>query len=1202
MKKRLSILGLLLVFLIAFIVPVWAGANLENFQEGHKIHGLTVMNVYENSTGKAIGARFISDEFGFIIDLIQIQSVPQAFYWIKTPPTSSMGEPHACEHLLLGKGNRGRWVAALEDMVLGNSSAGTAQIRTCYHFNTTAGEETFYEIFEAKLQALLHPDFTDEEIRREVCHLGVVVDQQDSTLAIEEKGTVYTEMVSSFEKPWYYFGRPMNIMVFGDNHPLSYISGGDPAAMRNMVPEDMWRFHKTTHHLANMGAIVSIPDDISIDSFLKRMTEILNRCQSYPDSSFQVGIGAYEFPPVNMASPGSMKITSYPSENATDPGYIMYAWPADLELDYAEKSVLELFLETFAAGETSNLYDLFINSQTRKVDFGGNYIFSGLDSDLGNSIYLGFVGIDNVYINDMMVDSIRTLIMAEIRRVYDFSDGSDELAEFNQRVKSRLIQTKKQIDHYLNSPPMFGFRSGAGWGWLGLLEDLEEEEGFRKSLVMKNRFAYAESLFTLDNNFWKEYIDHWRILTIQPYAVGAAPNPELLVREAEAKNARIAGYIDDFKKKYKVDDPQKAIARYKEEFDKKTAELEAIASKVQLPTFIDNPPMTLDDQLKYEILTLPGGIPLVSSTFENMTSSEIGIAFRLEVIPESLLVYLPYLPSVMTDIGVIKEGQVTSYDEMVECLRNEVLKLDAYFDHSNQTDRIEIILVGSGNNLEELKNALRWMDAALYSPYLSTDNLPRMMDLIDQSLISYRNMMKGSEESWVDYPARGYQYQRSPLYMSTGCFLTEIHHYERLRWLLTDPGNEEEQKELTVFIKALAEYGQGKNRAELTELLTAIESLDQSPHQLVITSFKPNILDFSDVSKKNVKEITKALKITLPDIPDANLADDWVYLCNQTHADIMVKPKDAIEGFNAVLDLIRKKDNARMFMISNSANRKATFDMIKKLTGKLDSERPSMRQNYPSIDRIVERLKDRHPDIDKPIYVGLVHEGTRNGVLIFSAKHAGIYDTSSTAVLDCLSGKLYTGYGPHGLFMKTWAAGLAYSNGYRYNQSTGRVRYYAERCPDVSETMRFVVNQLKDAEAVPGLTDYAIAQVFSSSRAPSRYEQRGEGMAANLADSITPEVVKRFRQKVLAQKDQKNLYRELKSRMEIVYGPVLIGYGPLLTESEDGIFFLIGPESQFESLENYIQATEGKQTVYRLYPRDFWLALQPNGHKPPKSK
>lgn len=1189
MKKILSILGVTFILTISVIAPVAAGTDLENFHQGQKIHGFRAMNLYENAAGKLMGARFISDKYGFIIDLLQIQSVPQAFFWIKTPPTSSMGEPHACEHLLLGKGNRGRYVATLEDMALANSSAYTSQARTCYHFNTTAGEETFYEIFEAKLQALVHPDFTDEEIRREVCHLGVVVDEQDSTLAIDEKGTVYTEMVSSFEKPWYHFAHPLNLMLYGDNHPLSDVSGGDPKAMRDMVPEDMWRFHGDFYQLANMGAVVSLPDDISMNSFLKRMAKILRRCQTERQSTSRPGIGAYDFPPIDMASPGTMKITSYPSGKGADPGYVMYAWPADLELSYNEKLLLELFLETFADGETSNLYDLFINSQTRKVDFGGNYIFSGLDSDLGNSVYMGFVGIDNVYVNETILDSIRTLIADEIRQVHDFQDGSEELAEFNKRVKSRLTQSRKQIDHYLNSPPMFGFRSGAGSGWLSILEDLEEEEGFRKSLVMKDRFAHVESLLVLDDNLWSDYIDHWRLLAIKPYAVGAAPDPELLARETEAKEERIATYLDDLKRKYQVTDPADGIARYKEEFDRRTAELEAIASKQKLPGFIDKPPLSLDDQLKYEILTLPGDIPLVASTFENMTSSEIGIALRLDVVPESLLVYVPYLPKVLTEIGVIKEGKIVTYDEMVERLRNEVLGLRARFEHSSRTDRIEIVLVGRGNNLEELKSALGWMEAALYSPYLSRDNLPRMTDLVDQSLISYRNRTKGAEEGWVNYPARGYRYQRSPLYMSTGCFLTETHHYERLKWLLTDPGNEKEQEELASFLSWLRKYGQGKDRAALVELLTAIEGLREDPDQARLAGLKPEILDFSDQSKRNATEIAKALKIALADIPDADLADDWIYLCNQTGADIMVEPEVAIAGFNAVLDLIRKADNARMFMISNSADREVTLGIIEGFVAKLDSRHGSVRQSYTSTDRVVERLKSRHPEVDDPVYVGLVHEGTRNGVLIFSAQHAGTYDTSQTAVLDCLSGKLYGGGGPHGLFMKTWAAGLAYSNGYSYRQATGRIGYYAERCPDVSETMRFVVNQLKDADPERRLTDYAVAQVFGYSRAPSRYEQRGQAIAADLADEITPEVVKRFRQKVLAQKKRKGLYRELKSRMESVYGPVLIGYGPPLSESDEGIFFLIGPEPQFKSLEEYIETTEGKQTVYRLYPRDFWL-------------
>ena len=45
---------------------------------------------------------------GFQLDLLQIESVPQAFTWVKTFATSDQGEPHTQEHLLLLRGMRGR--------------------------------------------------------------------------------------------------------------------------------------------------------------------------------------------------------------------------------------------------------------------------------------------------------------------------------------------------------------------------------------------------------------------------------------------------------------------------------------------------------------------------------------------------------------------------------------------------------------------------------------------------------------------------------------------------------------------------------------------------------------------------------------------------------------------------------------------------------------------------------------------------------------------------------------------------------------------------------------------------------------------------------------------------------------------------------------------------------------------------------------
>ncbi|RKX26421.1 MAG: hypothetical protein DRP45_03560 [Candidatus Zixiibacteriota bacterium] len=1191
MKRTFSSLGLILLACLVVVAPVLADDYLEGLQPDQKINGFTTLNVYENSAGKAMGARFVSDKYGFLIDVMQIQSVPQAFYWVKTPPTSSMGEPHACEHLLLGKGNRGRYVSALEDMALGNSSAYTTQQWTVYHFNTTAGEDTFYELFEAKLAALLNPNFEDEEILREVCHIGVNVDQETGELSLDEKGTVYTEMVSAFEQPYYSTWGQVYKMIYGKEHPLGYTSGGNPDVMRAMVPDDMWKFHKDFYRLSNMGVIVSIPSEITIPSYLNRMDEMLARCQNFEDSSEFVGIGAFDFPEPHPEPVGTTKLATYPSERQEDPGYLLYCWWSDLELGCNERFMLDLFLQTFSSGQTSNLYNLFINSQTRRIDLGGNTVYGGSDNDLGTTVYFGLEGIGNSNVSRIMLDSVGSMIVAAMRHVRDLEDGSEALREFNDRARNRLTQQKRQADNFLNSPPTFGFRGGPGGAWQYALLDLECETSFRKSLVGKERFAFAEELLSGNKNIWKERIDSWGMLTVPPYALGATPSTDIIAKNAVAKEARIAGYLNDFKKKYGTEDDQQAIASYQEEFDAKTAELEALGNDDKLPGFVDNPPMTLDDQLDWQTITLPGGVQMVASTFENMTASQVGLGLRLNVIPESLLVYVPLLPSILTNIGVIRDGQVITYDQMTERLRQEVLGLNANFSTGYTTERVELFLTGRGNNLDELKSAIGWMDAALFSPYLSADNLPRMLDLIDQSMFNLRDVTNGHEENWVGDPANAYRFQHNPLFLSTSSFMTKIHHLQRLKWMLTDPGDEQQREELAGFMTALAAAGKGKDREALVGMLSELTDAEGSESDGASSAIKESYLALSESSRKIAGEIAGVLRSSLDDIPDAHLAVDWMYLCTETRADLLVSPSEAIAEISHILDLIRKADVARMYMVSNTADREATMRMIGGLVGRLDSEHASVTQDYGSTDRIAARLQEREPSATDPLYVGLAYEGTRNGILQFTARQAGCYDTTSASVLKCLSGKLYGGGGPHGLFMNTWAAGLAYSNGYGYNPGSGRCSYYAERCPDVAVTMRFVVDLLKNAKDDPGLADYTIAQVFGGSRAASRYEQRGAAMAADLTDGFTPEMVRAFRQRVLDLKASENLYGKLKARMEESYGPVLIGYGAPLSESKDGNFFLIGPETQFELLEDLIEQAESKQTVYRLYPRDYWLAM-----------
>ena len=65
-------------------------------------NGFRAASVYLNDADQPFGARFIHQKTGFTLDLIQVQSVPQAFVWVNSFPVSDKGEPHTQEHLLMG--------------------------------------------------------------------------------------------------------------------------------------------------------------------------------------------------------------------------------------------------------------------------------------------------------------------------------------------------------------------------------------------------------------------------------------------------------------------------------------------------------------------------------------------------------------------------------------------------------------------------------------------------------------------------------------------------------------------------------------------------------------------------------------------------------------------------------------------------------------------------------------------------------------------------------------------------------------------------------------------------------------------------------------------------------------------------------------------------------------------------------------------
>src|SRR5215204_1998828 len=1191
MRTRKSTLFIALLLCFSFLTgqapPVSAqtkNVSFASLSKGQKINGFSAEAVYLNDADQPFGARFIHERTGFTLDLLQIQSVPQSYIWVNTFTVSDMGEPHTQEHLLIGKGNKGRNVNSTESMSMGQSNASTYQAHTVYHMNTSGGAEVFYNLFGEYIDALLNPDYTEEEVRREVRNWGVT-ENPDKTLRIEEKGSVYNEMTSSTTQPTrrvYSVGKQM---VYGAKHPMSFNAGGSPEGIREMKPDDIKRYHEANYHLGNMGALISVPKEMTIEAVLSRLDAIFQRTE--PKTARREFMSAAKLAAKTPAEPGKIRTVEYPSKNEQQPSPMVFAYPATLELDLRERLLLDNFLTVFAGDANTNLYKKLVDSKTREIDLGAQGVYAFSDDFPGNPVSIGLNDVAAVNLTEEKAVVVRQKIMGEFARVAAFQDNSAELKEFNDRFRNALVDYRRFLSKFVNTPPGFGFRSGGnGYGWLWQTTYLNETKDFHKSVTLKPEVAEVEKMLASGKNFWRDYLAKWKFLDTKPYVVIARANPKLIEQSEREAKARADAEVENLKKKYNVADAQEAVRRYREEYDKTSTELEKL-EQASAAKFIENPPLTLDDQLDFKETSI-GSVKLVSSYFDSMTGATSGLALRLDVIPENELGYVSSLPALLRQTGVVKDGKALSYEEMSELLRREILNLNVDFTGNERTNRYELVLRGAGNDAAESASAVEWMKLVLQNPNWRRGNLPRIRDVVDQQLSALRRRMPGAEESWVNNPALSYLKQDSPLYLSAFSFLTQAHNVQRLRWMLKDAGDAENRKAIDDFLTHLA-AAKG-SRDELKILLAAIQG-DNAQAEKVSAGLKPLADDFGklpETGRALAVEAAKDLNQNLTDIPDSSLASDWEYLANEMRQDLAQTPEKTLAALDGVRQKLLNTGNARMFFIG-SRDMQARLDAgYKNLLAEFENTAPA-RANYSRARRIEERLRARGAATEKPVFVGLLAPNMTGGVFINEAPLTGYTDLDREKLLDFLASKLYGGGGAHSVFSKTIGAGLAYSNGIGSNPASGIANYYAERTPELPQTLRFVIDELKRAQPDASLTEYSVALVFNS-RAPSPYEARGEAMASNLADGITPDVVSRFRRGILELRKMPNLADELFKRKDKVYGRILPGLNVKGKDVAGANYFVIGSEKQLAAYEAYLKSAESADTkLYRLYPRDFWL-------------
>jgi Zn-dependent M16 (insulinase) family peptidase len=1158
---------LLLALMLTTVTLSASPAQLDSLKKRDAVEGFLVEALYLNDIGKPIGARFLHERSGFTLDYLQIESVPQGYTWVNSVPVGDQGEPHTQEHLLLGKGTTGRAFAGLDTMWLSTSTAFTQQWRTSYHFNTTAGKDVFFDLFAAELNALLHPNYTDEEIRREVRSFGVT-ENPDGTLRLEEKGSVYNEMTSSSANRYRVLYREMGQLVYGKSHPLAWNSGGEPSGIRTMKPEDIRSFHAANYYLANMGTLVAFPKSVPLAEVLERTDAILTKVENAPKKRAVPTIP--RFPPPQGAPAGTITIGEWPNGNDQQPSPIAIVWPATRgTLSAEDVLLLELFGETFAGDSTTNLYKLFVDSKTRVTDIGATGVFSNVDRDPGHLV--AFI-IDNVAVANLTnakLSEIRTKVVAELARVAALQDDSASLKEFNERVLSRIAETERQLANFVNTPPSWGGR-GTGSSWMDQLLLLERTNEFKKSVTLAPQIASIRKQVSSGKNIWRDALARWQLTGVTPYATAARPSSALLQREDAERAARAEAETQRLVKQYGTADVQAALKRYQTEQDAAAARIEEEAKKLTPPELAKNLPMTLDDALQFQ-QTRVGGVPMVASTVDNMTSATLAVALRADYVQGAQLRYLSLLPALLTRVGVIENGKPVSYDEMSERLRKEIFRLDAYFSTNPRTGRVELVVRGGGLGAAETKRAIDWMSLVMQHPDWRPENLARIRDVVDQILSGLRNTMQGSEESWVNNPANAYRMQGSPAYLAADSFLTRSHNALRLRWLLKE-APAADRAALTRWFTSLG--AQKGTRAQLQELLAKPETVG----------------GLSEGATAIAKEAVKDLDLTLVEIPDGSLQADWAYLVGAMRDDLLTPPAQTLAELDALRKRLLNRLDARMWMVGSTELQKAVAADVAALVGSIEDQKISVTgaRHRGIVD---QRLRARDASAQDPVYVGLLAPNMTGGVILTSVPGVHFSDAANKEKqLDFLAGRLHAAYGAHGVFLKTLAAGLAYSNGLRGSVQSGRTGYYAERTPEIPQTVKFVVDILKTAERDPRLADYAVAQVFGETRAAGTYESRAEGMANDLADGQLPEQVRAFRASILELRKDPKLGEKLFDRKDAVYGRILPGYNVKGKDVPDAIYFTIGPDKQQNAWEGYLKNAEGADTkLYRLYPRDFWI-------------
>lgn len=1165
-KNLCGVSVILVVFCVFQLTELGFATDLTGFRKDQMVGNLRVVHLYQGAKHQMVGAKLEDELTGTPIYFFQIETVPQMLLWVDTPADSNNGLAHSLEHLLAGKGTRGRNLHLLTEMTLSRRVAGTTDDYNSYSFSSGTGLSGFFDQFRTWLGAVFNPDFTDLEAEREFYHIGLSGSVNSGEKRLIEKGAVYNEEQIGLGDEYYF---KLNGLVFGANNPFAYNFGGVPDEMRNVTPSKIRSFYKRHYQLGpTTGFIFVLDPKENAFEFLQRISDELKQFSNGSLISKRRPPSSGPKYPINPSPSAEPVILSFPSSSNADPAEVRFGWKPVRAGSQPDVKLLQLFFRILGDGEQSLLYKSLVDSKAREMDSGVASVESLVF--LENSPYFPaeFVGLSGIPGNRIDIDQIkrlRSLISSKIAQISGLADKSEALAAFNRLATLQANAWRRSQRIWVQNTP--GFGTNYDTQWKEYLEYLEMDSSFVRSLSDESSWDEVDKRLRSGRNIWRSLIEEFHLLDI-PYATASLPSPRLLEQSEADRQDRLRATLRQLMERYRTNDEQTALGKFEEEEGAKTREIDKIAARVARPSFTRNPPLTPDDDLRYRQFELEGR-PIIATLFDRAPTIDVGLSFNLRKIPERYFKYLPILPRCIDSLGLKMGDQTVSYSDLMAKTQADTSGLTVAYEFNPVSGRTDLTIRISAINPQELRSGLSLVRNLMGSNYLDPSNIDRLRDLVDKRLWEDDAFDKGGDYRWFLNPAYAFRYQNDPLYLALSSEFTRAHWDERLKWRLHQPVLPSEIEELDSFAKKALPSASGLSRERL------LDSLNRSD------------------AKGLRAELVEYWRASLPLFAESELIVGLNRLTKEVEQDLRFGPEKTIAEIRELqrLAIDRRALNIDLTVNEsmNTETQAALVDFLKTLPSGEDSDSASVASsnNSAPVMQHIERRYQARSNNGLPWYIGFEDPQNSTASMFFIADYPGYTDINRDTLAQVLSTKMVTGSGPHTPYMKVEEDGLAYGAGITTDPGRRTISYFAERSPDIVALLELVnstVSALPQSHD-PDLIDYALQNAFPIPRSMSTFSERGRGIAADIRDGNDPQTIRRFSQAILELRRDPKLLSELDRALFNSVGPVLVN--PQFEQEQKqkrSLFFFVGPERLLSGAETGLH-----MSLYRAYPSDFWL-------------